>query len=115
MSIEWQRTMTPFKVLGVQDARGCVPKEVTTLLGGGDEKYYFKNNYGKVFLVKNHNVKPPIIGAVAAADQKMKDARIAWKGLSQSEKETWGKHKFARARNIPGRAAFISYFIRDKI
>jgi len=115
MSIEWQRAMTPDVVLFSTDARGKVAQALTDALGGGGEKYFFRNTFGKVFLVKNHQVAPPDVGAHHECRMKFKAAVAAWQALSPSAKEAWGLHSYARQFNLPGYHTFISFFMRDRI
>lgn len=113
MTIEWQRTMKPLVVLGALDARGCVDPRITDPLGGSPEKYFFRNNYGKVFLVKHHLHAPPDIGAHAQQRLKMKAARAAWRILSSEEKAAYSKHPLALQRNLPGHNTFVSLHMRN--
>lgn len=111
-SIEWQRTMTPAVVLDSADARGCVHQSITDLLGGSPEKYFFRNNMGKVFLVKHHLHAPPDVGAHHEVRVKMAAAVAAWHTLSESEKESWKRHKEGKWRGLPGYQLFISFKMR---
>jgi hypothetical protein len=131
MSLEWQKSMTPYVVLGAIDARGCVDpsilnpvpfiylseykqtRKTRAPLGGGEEKYFFRKSKGKVFLVKHHLHAPPDVGLHAENRLKMKAARAAWRALSQFEKESWTMNKYARAHCLPGYQTFIHFFMKD--
>jgi hypothetical protein len=105
--------MTPWAVLFSADARGCVHPSLTDPLGGAPEKYFFRDNYGKVFLVKHHLHAPPDIGAHALQRLKMKAARAAWRLLTPEEKEAYSKHPLALQRNLPGHNTFVSLHMRN--
>lgn len=115
MTVEWQRSMTPLEVLHSVDARGCVHQSITDSLGGGGEKYFFRKNGKKVFLVKHHLHAPPDVGAHALQRLKMKAARTAWRTLTSEEQEAWNKHPYARCYNLPGHNTFVSYYMRGLI
>lgn len=115
MTIEWQRTMTPRVVLLSVDARGCVHRSITDPLGGTEKYYYQKARSGKVFLHKNHNVEPPDVGGHHEVRVKMAAAVAAWQNLSESEKESWSKHSYALAFNLPGYQTFIHHFMKDLV
>jgi hypothetical protein len=105
--------MTPLVVFFSLDARGIVPQDRIRQLGGGDEPYFSRKNYGNVFLVKHHNVAPPKVGAVKIWRDKMAAASAAWDLLTEEEQENWAKDSYALSKNIPGRQTFIHYYLKD--
>lgn len=90
------------------------------------QRYFLKNHHGnrnpaftktpgRVFLCK-HNLHAPLsIGAVLEARNKFAAGVAAWQALTQTEKEIWKRHSYARAFHLPGYNTFLSFYMRGKI
>jgi hypothetical protein len=110
-----QKALTPEQVLLSAGARGMLPEGLNQFLANPDQEYYFQNDHGKTCLTRYTPPTGPPSAAQLEQRERMREARAAWRTLSQVQKDFYTQAKGAHDRALPGYQFFISEFLKGRI